>query len=171
MPNHDGSARASSGMYVATAPDASRRWRSWTRRSNESTGESDGGTCGSVAIGAGRGSAGTGTTPTAGARAAGSHACTTGVPPPTPPGLGARPTVPVDARERGRARQVAAGCRYDPAQMTTDLPPAPASAPGAAPRPVGPPTPDPVGWSPAALRTLALVAETIAAGDGERRAR
>ncbi len=48
--------------------------------------------------------------------------------------------------------------------MTAAADPAPA-------RPVGPPTPDPVGWSPAALRTLALVAETIAAGDGERRAR
>ena len=45
-----------------------------------------------------------------------------------------------------------------------------ASDPASA-RPVGPPTPEPVGWSPAALRTLALVAETIAAGDGDRRAR
>jgi choline dehydrogenase-like flavoprotein len=36
---------------------------------------------------------------------------------------------------------------------------------------VGPPTPDPTGWSVAALRTLTLVAETISAGDGERRAR
>ena len=55
--------------------------------------------------------------------------------------------------------------------MTTDLPTTPAATPGPAPRPVGPPTPDPVGWSPGALLTLALVAETISAGDGERRAR
>ena len=47
--------------------------------------------------------------------------------------------------------------------MTTDRAPAPA-------RPLGPPTPEPAGWSPAALQTLALVAETIVAGDGERRA-
>jgi choline dehydrogenase-like flavoprotein len=55
--------------------------------------------------------------------------------------------------------------------MTTDLPPAPLTATVAPGRPVGPPTPEPAGWSPAALRTLSLVAETIAAGGGERRAR
>ena len=38
-------------------------------------------------------------------------------------------------------------------------------------RPPGPPTPSPDGWSEAALATLALIAETIVAGDGDRRAR
>jgi len=38
-------------------------------------------------------------------------------------------------------------------------------------RPVGPPTPSPAGWSDSALRTLALIAETLIEGDGERRAR
>ncbi|MEO5964734.1 MAG: GMC family oxidoreductase N-terminal domain-containing protein, partial [Candidatus Limnocylindrales bacterium] len=37
--------------------------------------------------------------------------------------------------------------------------------------PVGPPTPDPAGWSAAALATLTLVAETISEGGGDRRAR
>ena len=36
---------------------------------------------------------------------------------------------------------------------------------------VGPPTPEPEGWSAAAIATLEVVAETIAEGDGGRRAR
>ncbi len=39
------------------------------------------------------------------------------------------------------------------------------------PRPVGPPTPSPAGWPRPLLDTLALVAETLVEGDGERRAR
>jgi choline dehydrogenase-like flavoprotein len=42
---------------------------------------------------------------------------------------------------------------------------------GATARPVGPPTPQPAGWSDAALATLALVSETLVAGDGRRPAR
>ena len=39
------------------------------------------------------------------------------------------------------------------------------------PPPVGPPTPDPVGWSKGELETLTAVADTFAAGDAPRRAR
>jgi choline dehydrogenase-like flavoprotein len=48
--------------------------------------------------------------------------------------------------------------------------PDPHGGPGAG-RPVGPPTPQPAGWSDGLLEVLTLVAETIVAGDGPRRAR
>src|SRR5690349_21525291 len=53
-----------------------------------------------------------------------------------------------------------------PAQMTTAAAPRPTTDPMS-----GPPTPEPAGWSPAALGTLAAIAETLVRGDGPRRAR
>ena len=45
------------------------------------------------------------------------------------------------------------------------------SSPEPLQRPLGPPTPDPKGWSPRELDTLTAVADTFAAGDAPRRAR
>jgi choline dehydrogenase-like flavoprotein len=53
-----------------------------------------------------------------------------------------------------------------PAQMTTvpaPVPPTPVVA--------GPPAPEPAGWSPTVLATLAAIGETIVRGDADRRAR